>query len=223
VTVSIASGSGVLSGTLSATTDDTGVATFSNVKSDTVELMTLTLSASGLAGPSADLTVNMTDYPGGCTVDDAIWTSADGGCKHVASGKVFSKFSANAMSWHSAVWDSTTPAGNSATDGNDSGRTNDYDPALTLSGQKDNSYVNYCHDLTEGGKADWRVPTQSEAQIIGAQGGTNRIGNPVGATSIWSSTSNGAADSSARYVNLSTGSNQAADKSNSFYVLCVRP
>ena len=182
VTIALDSGSGVLSGDQTVATDRMGRAVFTELAYDTEEPISFSLTNNGGLSNGDNRSLNLTGNPGGCTHDTVNWDSIDGGCKHLGSGLVFSAISTTEMTWGMAVWDSAR-SGNTAPDSDDNGRTNDYDGGS--SGANDDSNSNYCHDLVEGGRTDWRLPTLGEFYAVaGAQpqlfiGGSGSINNTV--------------------------------------------
>ncbi len=168
VTISKTTGSGNLSGTLTKTTDDRGRVTFDDLSYDTFETIELTLSATGFNAPSVDAQYSFSPYPGGCGSPDSFWVTADGGCKEVASGNVWSANAPTGLSWDNAFWDADAPGANPP-EASDFGRTNEYLGTSKTecnygSSWCDNSGAGYCHDLIEGGFTDWRLPTVAELQ-----------------------------------------------------------
>jgi len=171
VTVSLGSGTGVLSGTLTQTVVN-GVATFANLsynKAETISLVATLTNSSGTAntspsfvatGTSSSITINQ-NYPLAlCKTVGGVWINATGGCKDTTTGLIWSSASTSAMSWNDAVWDQSNPAGNAGTQKtSDNGRTNDYDAAYPPGAGTDTSSVNYCHNLAESGLSDWIMPT----------------------------------------------------------------
>ncbi len=240
VTIAVASGSGNLGGTLTAVTDRVGRALFNNFTFDTSGTATLSLSnnASLVNGQNISLTTNAT--PGACMVENTNWTTVDGGCKHIPSGKVFSKSTTVTYNWSDAIWDSTT-AGSSAPDADDGARLNDYDGTHQTSG-KDNLSTAYCHNLSEGGKTDWRVPSNNEFVIISSNNPRSAIAGPAGSavtanTYFWTATQGtwGYCGDNNKYVfnlfgevsvndyNFGKGIGDGCNGARTNYIICVRP
>ncbi len=90
-----------------------------------------------------------------------------------------------------------------------------------------NTATEYCDVLTLGGFEDWRLPTIDELMYIanrskrGPAIDTSYFENVV-SIRYWSSTTVVAYSNSAWYLNFNEGSGSWLDKSNSFYVRCVR-
>jgi hypothetical protein len=85
--------------------------------------------------------------------------TAGGGCKDTRTGLIWSQSSPSTMTWHEAMWNSSL-AGNVAPDADDDGRTSDNDGGFST--MNDTSPQNYCHELNEGGKTDWYMPTYDD-------------------------------------------------------------
>jgi hypothetical protein len=165
INLTVQSGSGNLSGTISAVTNRAGRATIQNFRYDTLETATITTSNDASLTNASNMSLNVTAFDGGCLIENpGAFTSVNGGCMHDGSGLVFSRISDNAMTWGEAVWDSAY-AGSPAPDAFDGTRTFDYDTSASYTGT-DNSTVAYCHDLIQGGYQDWRLPTYYEAGLI---------------------------------------------------------
>lgn len=221
VTLSVLAGCGSLTGTATAAMSN-GIAVFSNVGCDTDGAgarVRATLSA--ISGDSAAFVVQ-TPPPGACQHNDGLFQTADGGCKDLVSGLVWSARSAAPMSWYDAIWDQSY-AGNAGTrNASDSGRTNDY--GNSPGGVIDASAVNYCHSLNEGGQADWRMPTRVEVEqvVTHSLGGTPPYLDDIANVYAVTSTTN-AVVAHVDIINLTTGGATVATKSDSsHYVYCVR-
>ncbi len=213
---------GTLGGTVSATTNHLGEATLNAWTLSTAGNATVTASSAGLT--SATFNVKVGPYPHTCLVEDAAWVTADGGCKSITSGKAWSRPAPVTMTWYDAVWGSTAAPFNVQPDGDDGGRTNDYDGG-SAGTYPDNSTVNYCHELVEGGYTDWRLPTTNElnaAYSVGT-GAPLHFGFDVN-RDFWSSSTH-PSNEYAKFRNLSTGVENVNQKyiSNAYSVLCVRP
>jgi hypothetical protein len=145
----------------------------------------------------------------------------DGGCRDMRpGGLVWSRASVTPRSWHAVVWGSELP-GNAQPDGWDGVRLNDYaDGAVPA--DADASTENLCHDLEEGGKHDWRLPTHGELRAV--QGA--RLASAYFAFDtteyFWSSTTWVAPTTVALGVQLSTGENSYSLKTAPQRGVCVR-
>jgi len=83
---------------------------------------------------------------------------------------------------------------------------------------------NYAQNLTLSGYSDWRLPTKQELQTIVETKYKPTI-DPVfdcRSSFYWSDSSYSANDSNAWHVNFNFGNLSYDDKSNSWYVRCVR-
>jgi hypothetical protein len=242
ITLAMTTNFGTLGGSISGlTTNREGKANISGFTLDTVGTALLTLTASGYSSLTQSVTVVSGSHT--CKINDANFVTADGGCKHLATGLVWSK-GAGPMSWYQAIWDSQL-SGNAPPDAYDGARTNDYDPVMQCdglggrtggcdsvgSGSGATETGNYCHSLVEGGKSDWRMPTYQElssvwgttkAAVYFDAGGT--FGPfTLGELFMNSSTSSGG---SGDYVNINAlhnGGSTSSTKYANYYVTCVRP
>ncbi len=225
VTVTLASSTlGTLGGTTSVTTNQNGEAVFDAWSLSASGNATVTVTSAGLS--STTFQVKVGDFPHICVIEDSRFQTADGGCKDLVTGKVWSLRGPFSISWHEAAWGSTAaPLFNVQPDGDDGGRTNDYDGG-TAGTVPDNGTTNYCHDLVEGGYSDWRLPTSTElwqVDALGAGAATHFAYN----TNFWawsSTTTNGADYAAIR--NLATGAASGNAKwwtGTDHSVICVRP
>ena len=86
--------------------------------------------------------------------------------------------------------------------------------------------INYCEDLTLGNYDDWRLPNINELSSIVDDTKLNpslsSVFKSFASSSYWSSTTYAGTSHYAWYVHFSHGSQDGSDKSNSFYVRCVR-
>ena len=110
--------------------------------------------------------------------------------------------------------------------------------------------VNYCNNLNEEGKTDWRLPSQRELMMIWLLGGNSNVASGdkndtgVGSSSrpvntpylyqqsgftafsavryCWSATENSSLSGTAWVVHFSNGYTGYFNESNSYYVRCVR-
>ena len=228
ITISLATNLGNLSGTTSAVTDASGLATFSSFSLDTPGTATLTFSTSGLTSATQQVSVKSVEHP--CYIENADWITAEGGCKNIGTHLVWSRMSSSSMTWFDAVWDSTV-SGNPAPDAYDGSLTEDYDGtvATAVSYPDQAGSSNYCHDLVEGGYSDWRMPTSSE--LMGGIGlGTGTITFPEtvmgvsGATYFWSSTTStsNVTGIQASYMFYGSGVVTYTPKSANAHTICVR-
>lgn len=182
-------GAGSLSGTTTVTMSS-GLATFTNVAytfgggdttATTIKLRATSSTGGVSVATTSGFTVGQIIAAAQCNAT-AGWSTTDGGCKDLSSGLVYSATSASGMTWHQAVWDSTT-SGSSSPEPWQVARGITMDAAIT--GYDSNAGA-YCQDLTESGYSDWRVPTSGEvtqALINGA--GTALQG--VSASSMYTS------------------------------------
>jgi hypothetical protein len=209
---------GALTGATSATTNRVGVATLDAFVHNTVGQARLTLASDGLAPATVELRVG--PFKHNCLIDDDAFVTADGGCKQLATGLSWSFISPVKMQWQEAVWDSQNPPGNAPPDGNDHGRTEDYDGAGV--DPLDQSIVNYCHSLVEGGFADWRLPALNElrdAYALG-EGAATHFSFDTN-KEFWSSTT--LYTSQIHGFNLASGQTPEHLGFHLLHALCVRP
>jgi hypothetical protein len=223
VTLSRQSGTGTLTGTLTATLSG-GVATFTNVGYNTAESgLVIRATHSAMTADTGSLTVAA--VPGKCQLQLGAFSTRDGGCYDANTGLAWSSLSASTMSWYDAVWDETLAANNGTKDAGDYGRTNDYPPGPgSCGGDCDNSAVNYCKSLNEGGQTDWRVPTSAELQAVrvnsATASGALAFLNGAANQNTWASDTS-ATTTSAVAVNLNSGASNVA-KSTLLKTYCVR-
>lgn len=233
---------GTLGGTITGlTTNRDGQAIISGWTLGTPGNAVLTFTSSGLS--SAIQTVFVGGAAGHvCKLNDANFATADGGCKQLSTGLVWSR--ASSGTWYSAVWDSLL-SGNAQPDVFDGTRLHDYDPAFMCDGSGGRSSGcdtvgtgsgateagNYCHSLIEGGKSDWRMPTYTE--LYNVAGGTTKAGiyfdsgasfGGLVSNFYWSSSSLTGNPGSAWKIVLTMYNAPATDyKSSSVGIVCVRP
>lgn len=221
---------GTLGGTLTATTDRYGVATFDAFTLDTAGNATLTFTATGLASIDHDIEVRAGILAGQhiCGDEDSRFITQNGGCHDTTTDIVWSARSDAQYYWHHVIWDSTAPTGNDAPDGDDNGRTDEYDVDNLPSGANsfDGSFVDYCHDLDEGGYTDWRVPTSAETSEVGQAGQAGLHFDPnYRDVEIWTSTTRSNQRTSAYYAKFTTSSYSTTFKykaSFQYYATCIR-
>ena len=87
--------------------------------------------------------------------------------------------------------------------------------------------INYCENLTLGGKSDWRLPNFNELYYIADRSRYNNAIYPnsfnnVTSNYYWSSTTNASDSDNAWIVNSKYGNDNNNDKSYSRFVRCVR-
>lgn len=144
-----------------------GVATFTNLTYSKSETISIQASATGLTGvTSSAITINQTYPYANCLNVIGTWINANGGCKSLVSGRVYSVQSSSTMNWHSAIWDETTAGNGASQETSDNGATNDYSNGGGAGTTPDNSTTDYCHDLQESGKTDWRLADYYDINYI---------------------------------------------------------
>ncbi|NVJ00069.1 DUF1566 domain-containing protein [Myxococcus sp. AM009] len=150
--------------------------------------------------------------------DAPLMRTANGGCEDIASGLVFAviPFHSN---WHDAVWDSSVP-GSAVPDAHDYGRVNDYSGGYPISAGPDASAAAYCHELTQGGFSDWRLPSDKElARVTSASMAGTYFPHAV-SEYAWTSTNWSA--SYAVLIHLLGGGHYGIKATESHRVVCVR-
>jgi hypothetical protein len=224
VTLSRQSGTGALTGTLTATLSG-GVATFTNVGYNKAESgLVIRATYSAMTADTASLTVAA--VPGKCQMQTGVFSTRNGGCYDASTGLTWSALSSSSMSWHDAVWDTSLGGNASTQDAGDYSRTNDY-PAMTKScvGNCDNSTVNHCHDLNEGGQTDWRTPSLADLTSVRtsslSEGGALNFLNGAANQNLWAADTDTGTTANGLQLNLSGGSS-SADKLTTAKVYCVR-
>jgi hypothetical protein len=229
ITMSKAAGTGTVGGTTTATMTN-GVATFSNLSWNTAESGVILHASNGsVFGLSSSLTIT-SPPPGACAVNDSAFTTADGGCKDIATGLVWSQPSGTSYTWTNIVWDNLV-AGAPLMDAYDYGRGNDYVENVIseeCGAFCDTSSIAYCKPLDEGGKIDWRVPTRSELAQLYSNGASGHLAGTL--ARFYSSSSS--ASESAYAIRLSDGLQATIRKSDNYnftlggvsstYPICVR-
>ena len=228
-TVTIASSDlGTPGGTLTAVTDYRGTATFSAFTLSTAGTATITISTAGLTSATKTISVRagITSDQHSCKTENARFITQNGGCHDTTAHLVWSAMSSSNYSWHQVVWDSVNLSGNAAADGNDS-RTNDYDLTsgyTTSSPYYDTSVINYCHDLTQGGKSDWRPPTFDEVVTAGTAGaaGTYFDASFIAGYSFWTASASGANGYYGNFTAATYGLGQNTKTVTSYRGVCVR-
>jgi len=220
---------GSVGGISNVRTSKTGVAVFADFTLDTPGTTTLTLEAAAL-GLQVQLTMRAGAFPHTCTTEDTKFATSQGGCKDLQSGLVWSVAPVAPMTWHNAIWDSANPMSppspekNSPPEISDGVRTNDYFENSAGMGV-DRSLINYCHELTEGGADDWRVPTLDELDALLINNAAERYFSFNVDSMFWSSnTSIAAGGNRADVKNLFTGItiDVGWPKSLQARVVCVR-
>jgi hypothetical protein len=185
ITMSKSVGAGTLGGTLTASMVN-GLATFSNLSYNVPEAGVVLQASNGtVSGLSAPFSVGPAP-PGACAVNDAFFLTADGGCKDLSTGFIWSQPSTTLYIWYQVIWDNLLP-GSPVMDSYDAGRGNDYvenisnehcagycDNSTSINGTSVSSLA-YCKNLDEGGKSDWRVPTKSELTQLQSNGGATHL------------------------------------------------
>lgn len=133
-----------------------GVATFTNLTYSKAETISIQASATGLTGvTSSAITINQTYPYANCLNVVGTWINAQGGCKSLVTGRVYSVQSSSVMNWHSAIWDESTAGNAGSVETSDNAATTDYSNSAGTF--PDNSSTDYCHDLQESGKTDWKL------------------------------------------------------------------
>jgi hypothetical protein len=219
VELQLSADGGGLAGAISALTDIVGVAELTGWTIDVEPPATVSLEIHGgdLLPAVHELVVG--PYRHTCRLEDDRFRTAEGGCKDLLSGLVWSAPSPMLLSWDEAIWDAQSPPGNVPADDHDQGRTNDYDGTSRFT---DGSTANYCHELEEGGQGDWRMPTSDELITVArfGEGAPEHFGFDADLAVHASTTS--ASSMNAR-VNLASGAITAAGRAaRSAPVICVR-
>lgn len=220
VSVSIASNTGSTLGTTSATTDATGEVILSEWTINTLGSQILTVSSTGLI--SATKTIEgKASFSHNCQSDDDRFATADGGCKDLSSGLVWSSRSGSTMLWADFIWGSEY-AGNSAANSDDGTLVNDYTQGAVPAAYADTSVANYCHSLNEGGNTDWRAPDQGELYSVKGNWANSYFGIPL-TDSVHSSSTLYWSHFYSLIMTLNDGTVTAAYKPHTAaYGLCVR-
>ncbi len=184
VTLSVVSGPGNISGTLTRMTDAAGEATFDDIVFDDFGLYTLTATSGSLTAPVSNNQIMVGEFPGSCINPDASFASSDGGCRQLGTDIVWSRPSENLMTWQAAIWDASV-SGASQPDASDNGWTNEYHPSTSLNecylgtSKCDSDPAAYCHDLVEGGYDDWIMPAHQYLTGAWAIGLASQVAYPT--------------------------------------------
>ncbi len=150
--------------------------------------------------------------------DTPLMRTANGGCEDIASGLVFAVLPAYS-NWHDAIWDSSVP-GSAPPDAHDYGRLNEYPGGYPVSQGPDTSAAAYCHELSQGGFNDWRLPSKEElARVTSASRAgayfPHAVSEYAWTTQTW--------DTAAVLLSLSSGATDYGNKATGSYrVVCVR-
>lgn len=158
---------GTAGGITAALTNHFGMGTFDNFTLDTSGLHNLTFSSPGLESTTFQIEARdgLTSDQNICAKENDRFITQNGGCHDTTNNIVFGSLSGATYTWGQVVWDSTL-AGNNVPDADDGENTQDYEG----NSGRDDSLVDYCHDLTEGGHTDWRPVTLVEAINTSAGG-----------------------------------------------------
>jgi len=223
VTVSLATGTGNLTGTLTVNAVN-GLANFTNLQYDKAETITLRFTSPLLTQSISDPIIIYPTLPkADCFIVTGVWVSGDGGCKDSSSGIIYSSPSTNALSWYSAIWDATAPAAQPS-DTYDNGKTNDYYGNYAGT-EPDNAGFSYCHDLEESGYHDWYLPSYNELITFGGKDAhlNTRIQT---AQYMWTSNTFPTTNTSATrvYLYAANGSTTSTNsvKTSAAYIHCIR-
>lgn len=228
IVVTLSISAGTISGK-TATTDEAGIATFDSLNISDSGSLTITATAPNLMSVSQAVTVKTSGSSVGCrSVTPSGWTSANGGCENTATHIVYSQISPTKMTWSDAIWDANLDGVYDASHTDD-----DYDnDPTTTANQKDMTNVQYCHDLVQGGKTDWRMATSSEMSSLANSVVADRPLPYEWGNIIWTSTTlSSPASRACRMTLAGSGSGCSSgyvgdgsnSKTNSYYVICVRP
>lgn len=230
VTITVDTGTGAVAGTNPVNLEN-GVATFTDLEYSAAEGGVILQASNGaVSGNSSALTVGAAP-PGACKINDATFITADGGCKDISTGLIWSSLGPYINDWYRVVWDSLK-TGALIPDVDDYGRGSDYSEDLTDTpcgsycdddSNAQSDVISYCKSLNEGGRTDWRMPTKAELQYVGANGANNHLaGNKT--LYYWSSSSVG--NGYAYAVRLSDGDLSTRRKYDGYpggaYQVCVR-
>lgn len=229
ITLTLSSSNGSVSTGATAITDRTGKANFNGIILSESGNLTLTVSYNGgglYSLSPATQVVNVKSFIQYCTTEDTLFATAEGGCKDLSTGLVWSSASPGLMKWNAATWDAFGPGAPLPDDG-DYGRTNDYGSDCAVGW--DGNYCDragstapigsgYCKELIEGGYSDWRLPTTGELAILAPY--RTRLQGLVG-KSFWSSNKINSSSGVATF-NGSTGESTTSVALNDRSVICVR-
>lgn len=218
VTLSLQNSGGVI-GLATAQSDSGGRVSFGQWTIGVAGPQTLIAAIAGtLESTSLDVTVG--PFPHTCSVEDGDFETSSGGCRDLSTGLVWSLQSPEALSWHEAVWDQTSPVGNSVAELSDAGESNDYDNSPGA--HPDASLLNYCHDVTEGGFSDWRLPSVFELGLAFGMGAGSPAHFAVDTNQVFVSSTTATSADTAQTVNLMSGAMAAQSKDLPGAVICVR-
>jgi Protein of unknown function (DUF1566) len=227
ISVSVTSNMSTISGTSAVLTDKFGVAYFEAFTLDTPGNNTLTFTATGLASTQINVTVGA--FPQTCLVEDDAFSTAFGGCHDSVDHVSWSLPRTGKISWYDTIWGYVAASFNQADPprSSDGAHTSDYfgfDATYTY-GYPDISTVNYCHDLTEGGFTDWRVPTILELDNLYSHGGSTHVMRYNDYDYYWSAATQPLVGQNAWQVSTTVGDQyQTVDKNSTSTAgtICVR-
>lgn len=225
ITISLLSGSGNLTGTLSKS-PTSGCVSFNDLNYDGNDNIIFRISAANIDdvdSTSIPILRPGTTPAGACTSENADWITAYGGCYNLTTGMVVSKY-VGSINRTQAVWEA--PASlvgvdlhDWENDGNNDGRPDQIDSDTTYGMYTSQSA--YCHDLVEGGYTDWRLPKAFEFSSLRGYGLNARVSFP----SDWFFVATNDVHSNPVYVQIfhfGNGSYNYEGSSTGRNIFCVR-
>lgn len=232
-------GSGFLGGTLTFNAGNggvSGVAKFTTLSYSAAELnVKFEATSNPVLQPVVSTAFDVSDVimEARCTVENANFMTAEGGCRDRNAGNIWSASSevsptrpagyptTGLLSYHQAVWDETRYAlGDRTPEEADLAITNDYDKFRTNQ-VLDTSSLAYCQQLVESGYNDWRLPTIDEYLQAFSNASATALKN-ITVKLFWTASTENISNGNVYIGRLDSSAVNWTGNSSPFFVRCVR-